>query len=78
MDDQGTNRAGGGSVATCSRTTAIALIVIGLIALPFILVTLAILENRIFSTSYIFEIFEAIGIFEPLNELYRKFPWMGN
>ncbi len=76
MDDQRIDRAGGRWVAILSRPIAILLIVIGMIALPFILITLAIFEERLFGTTHLMDIGRAIGIFEPLNELYRMVPWI--
>jgi hypothetical protein len=48
MDDQKTDRAGSRWVAVFSRPIAILLIVIGLVALPFILITIAIFEEKLF------------------------------
>jgi hypothetical protein len=76
MDDRRTDRADSRWVAVSSRPTAVLLIAIGLIALPFILITLAIFEYNSFGTTHLMDIGRAIGIYEPINEIYRKAPWI--
>jgi hypothetical protein len=76
MDDQEAKREGGRGLAICSRSMAILIIIIGVFSLPFILITLAVVEDKLFHTSHIINFGRAVGIFEPLNALFRKMSWI--
>jgi hypothetical protein len=59
-----------------SSAYAAALIaILALIALPFVLIELAVLEGKIFGTTRLTEIAQSIGIYEPLDALHDAIPW---
>jgi hypothetical protein len=56
--------------------TAIVLVLLGLMVLPFILITFAVLEYKLLGTEHISGIGRIVGIYDPLRKLYRMMPWI--
>ena len=74
MDDQRTNREGGELLSVRKRVAWLVLCIILVVVAPFVPLLLEIVEQRLFNSGVTAGIFQRLGLFEPLKELYQ---WLG-